>query len=132
MTNVLTTIESSNTTLEDSNKTLKEILSNLFRKRKILNYAMHACLGSIVAISTFSVSLAIQPSIKDEPYLPAIEAMVEDATIQDLNNLEVYMDEDTKNVINETIGNCSPSEYLVAYAEEDEAFISILENYFED
>ena len=102
----------------------------LRKKFGIITYIKHSLMGCLIAVVSFSTALAAQPHISDGEYTKKDYSyeMIYDATETDLEILIPYMDE---NIISNIIRKESePSVIIEKYLEEDNAFISIVEDYF--
>lgn len=117
--------ENTNTTQAPKKRTLKDSRAKL---SSTLVYLRSSLIGVLMAMSSFTAALAMQPKLSDATLNTTTPQLVSEATTEDLNILSKYMDGNILNSI-ETDGK-EPYAILIEYLEFDESFESTIRDYF--
>ena len=106
--------------------------NGVVKRKKSMSYLKHILLGAIIATCTFTVTMAAQPRIAEEPEYPGMVYLTNDASYEDLENLAVHMDKDIMAEIEleDNVVPLSAGEFIISYIEKDNTIVEQVENYF--
>ena len=103
--------------------------------RKTIKYLKHVLIGAIIAVCTFTATLAAQPSIASEPEYVGVAYMVANASEEDVeffiaNHMDANILQEIEVEIEDMEVPLSAGEYIMSYVVKDDSIIEHLENYF--
>lgn len=119
-----------------NNTTDNTTTTGAVKHKKSVNYLKHILIGAMLAVFTFTATLAAQPKIATEPDYPGVEYIVANADENDVVALSNYMDSDiveamkTEMEIEDNEVPLSAGEFIVSYVTRDESIIEHIENHF--
>lgn len=94
--------------------------------QELLLHLKYSAIGSLLAVTTFSISMAMQPSINKEEAVE--QTAIEDATEEDCRILLPYMDENI--IASIAYDSKDIAGILLVYEKLDAGFTEVLDDYF--
>lgn len=108
--------------------------TGVVKRRKPMHYLKHVFIGAIIAVCTFTATLAAQPSIAEEPEYPGIVYITSDASREDVEYIFANVNIDTDIVAEIELEDnevpLSAGEFLVSYIERDNSIAEAVVDYF--
>ena len=111
--------------------------NGVVKHKRSTNYLKHIFLGAIIAVCTFTATLAAQPSIATEPDYPGVAYIVSNASKEDVeflvaNHMDEKILEEMDIEIEETAIPLSNGEYIMSYINRDDSIVTQVVDYFVD